>query len=115
MSFTRRPGSRHPRQPHRMKCTCTANCFIGRHPGTGEDSKRIFDTFRIITENNMTSFLWCPRLIFSAPEYLVFPAGCSQRDDPAWNPGAKDSLYKRHVDCLPGNILPNTAKRTQTS
>ncbi|GFW00620.1 transposable element Tcb1 transposase [Trichonephila clavipes] len=22
------------RPPHRKKCTCTANCFIGRHPGT---------------------------------------------------------------------------------
>ncbi|GFX52084.1 uncharacterized protein TNCV_4654131 [Trichonephila clavipes] len=23
------------RQPHRKKCKRTANCFIGRHPGTG--------------------------------------------------------------------------------
>ncbi|GFY05399.1 uncharacterized protein TNCV_960951 [Trichonephila clavipes] len=22
------------RPPHRKKCKCTANCFIGRHPGT---------------------------------------------------------------------------------
>ncbi|GFT65738.1 uncharacterized protein TNCV_1547651 [Trichonephila clavipes] len=34
MSFTRRPGSGHPLQIIRKKCTRTANCFIGRHPGT---------------------------------------------------------------------------------
>ncbi|GFU72527.1 uncharacterized protein TNCV_22091 [Trichonephila clavipes] len=47
MSFTRRPGSGHPRQtkssrrpPHRKKCTRTANCFIAHHPGTGRTFTR---------------------------------------------------------------------------
>ncbi|GFY11113.1 uncharacterized protein TNCV_4470991 [Trichonephila clavipes] len=26
--------------PHRKKCTSTANCFIGRHPGTGSTFTR---------------------------------------------------------------------------
>ncbi|GFV64392.1 hypothetical protein TNCV_2503101 [Trichonephila clavipes] len=38
-----------------------------------------------------------------APQYSVFPAGCSQRDAPEWTPGIKDSLYKTIVDCLPRN------------
>ncbi|GFU85085.1 uncharacterized protein TNCV_1553481 [Trichonephila clavipes] len=33
-----RPVSRRP--PHRKKCTRTANCFIGRHPGTGSTFTR---------------------------------------------------------------------------
>ncbi|GFX02383.1 uncharacterized protein TNCV_2285501 [Trichonephila clavipes] len=43
MSFTRRPGSEcqsSRRQPHRKKSTRTANCFIGRYPGTGSTFTR---------------------------------------------------------------------------
>ncbi|GFS91038.1 transposable element Tcb2 transposase [Trichonephila clavipes] len=46
VSFTRRPGTGHPRQasredpPHRKKCTRTANCFIGRNPGTSSTFNR---------------------------------------------------------------------------
>ncbi|GFX00508.1 uncharacterized protein TNCV_2235151 [Trichonephila clavipes] len=41
MSFTRRPGSLSTEQPlrrppHRNKYAHTANCFIGRHSGTGD-------------------------------------------------------------------------------
>ncbi|GFX62864.1 hypothetical protein TNCV_3351901 [Trichonephila clavipes] len=60
-------------------------------------------TFQLITENNMPPFLWCPQLLFSAPQYPVFPAGCSQMDAPDKTLGVKASLCKTHVDCLPGN------------
>ncbi|GFV66664.1 hypothetical protein TNCV_2594851 [Trichonephila clavipes] len=67
-----------------------------------EDSTRIIlsGTFQLITEKNTPIFLWYPRLIFSAPQHLVFPAGCSQRNAPKWTPSVKDSLYKTTVDCL---------------
>ncbi|GFW45510.1 hypothetical protein TNCV_3244501 [Trichonephila clavipes] len=36
------------------------------------------DTFRLRTEKNTPPFLWCPQLMFSATQYPVFPAECSQ-------------------------------------
>ncbi|GFW06068.1 hypothetical protein TNCV_4478601 [Trichonephila clavipes] len=65
----------------------------------GEDSTRITlsGTFRLITEMN-PPFLPCPRLMFSAPQYSVFPAGCSYR-----TPGIKNSLCKTTINSLPGN------------
>ncbi|GFS73892.1 hypothetical protein TNCV_108061 [Trichonephila clavipes] len=71
----------------------------------GEDSMRITlsDTFRLIAKKNTSSFLWCPRLMYSAPQYPVFRAGYCQRDTQDWTPGVKTSLCKASVDYLPGN------------
>ncbi|GFW94927.1 uncharacterized protein TNCV_3398061 [Trichonephila clavipes] len=69
-----------------------------------EDSTRITlsGTFRFITEKNTPPFLWCPRLMFSAPQYPVFPAGCSQRlsnhedqDDGRYSNFSNDSSRKK--------------------
>ncbi|GFX88091.1 transposable element Tcb1 transposase [Trichonephila clavipes] len=51
---------------------------------SGEDTTRITlsDAFRLTTEKSTPPFLWCRRLMFSAPQYLVSPVGCSQRDTP---------------------------------
>ncbi|GFV30226.1 hypothetical protein TNCV_97031 [Trichonephila clavipes] len=48
----------------------------------GEDSAKInlSSSFRLVTEKDMPSFLWHPQLMFSAPQYPVFPAVCCQRD-----------------------------------
>ncbi|GFX68745.1 CABIT domain-containing protein [Trichonephila clavipes] len=61
------------------------------------------DIFLLITERNIPPFLWCPPLMLLAPQYPVFPAGCSQRDAPDWTLGLKVSLCKIAVDCLPEN------------
>ncbi|GFW60289.1 hypothetical protein TNCV_1843691 [Trichonephila clavipes] len=73
----------------------------------GEDSMRItlvhFDT---------PPFLWCPRLMFSAPQHPIFPAGCSQMNALYWTPGVKASFYKTAVDCFPGNSSRHSRKIT---
>ncbi|GFY23250.1 hypothetical protein TNCV_3939461 [Trichonephila clavipes] len=51
----------------------------------------------------MPPFLWCPRLMLSAPQYPFFPAGGSQREAPEWTSGVMASHCKTAVDCLPGN------------
>ncbi|GFV62701.1 hypothetical protein TNCV_901561 [Trichonephila clavipes] len=70
-----------------------------------EDSTRIslYGTFRFTTEKNMPPFMWCPQLMFSVPRYLVFPAGCSQRNTPDWTPGTEVNLCKTTVECLSEN------------
>ncbi|GFS52054.1 hypothetical protein TNCV_1104761 [Trichonephila clavipes] len=85
-------------------------CFIGgikvnSVSSPGEDSTRITlsGTFRLITQKNMPSFLWCPQLMFSAPQYPLFPAVCRQRHAQDWTPDIKNCLCKTAVDCFPGN------------
>ncbi|GFV97209.1 hypothetical protein TNCV_161781 [Trichonephila clavipes] len=80
----------------------------------GEDSTRITltGTFRIIIEKITPPFLWCPRLMFSAPQYPVFPAGCSQRGMPDWTLGVKANLCKTDVDNLPENSSRHSSKVT---
>ncbi|GFT17495.1 hypothetical protein TNCV_4807411 [Trichonephila clavipes] len=68
-------------------------------------------TFQLITEKNSPPFLWCPRLIFSAPQQPVFPVGCSQRDTQDWMPGVKDSLYKTAVERLHGNSFSRHSRK----
>ncbi|GFY08109.1 hypothetical protein TNCV_1355231 [Trichonephila clavipes] len=60
----------------------------------GEDSTRInlSGTFQLITAKNTPLFLWCPRLMFLAQQYSVFPAGCSERNVPEQTQGVKASL-----------------------
>ncbi|GFW61301.1 hypothetical protein TNCV_3378161 [Trichonephila clavipes] len=69
-------------------------------------------TFRLITEKNTPSFLRCPRLMFSATQYPVFPAGYSQKKRTRLNVGHKSSLCKTYVYCLPGIFFPSTASRS---
>ncbi|GFT07701.1 hypothetical protein TNCV_4046211 [Trichonephila clavipes] len=52
---------------------------------------------------NTPPFMWCPRLMLSAPQYPLFPAGCYQMVAPYRTPSVKASLYKRAIDCLLGN------------
>ncbi|GFW92534.1 hypothetical protein TNCV_518511 [Trichonephila clavipes] len=59
------------------------------------------------SRKNKPPFLWCPRLMLSAPQYPFVSAGCSQRDSPDWTPGVKASLCKTSVDCF----LENSASR----
>ncbi|GFT32285.1 hypothetical protein TNCV_1035421 [Trichonephila clavipes] len=71
-----------------------------------EDTTRITSsgTFRLITEQ------WSSRLMFSAPQYPVFPAGCSQKDEPDRSPGVKTSLCKTaETVCLEILISDTTA------
>ncbi|GFX13592.1 uncharacterized protein TNCV_3136651 [Trichonephila clavipes] len=57
------------RPPHRKKCTRTANCFIGRHPGTGSTFIRgpcVFSNHTNRTRYNLNSDdnrvrVWRPR------------------------------------------------------
>ncbi|GFV47929.1 hypothetical protein TNCV_3044011 [Trichonephila clavipes] len=63
------------------------------------------DTFRLIIEKNTSPYLWRPRLMFSVPQYLIFSAGCSEKDASDWTPDKKTSLCKMAVDCFPGKIF----------
>ncbi|GFV48441.1 hypothetical protein TNCV_3027111 [Trichonephila clavipes] len=38
-------------------------------------------TFLPNTEKDSFPFLWCPRLMFTAAQYPIFPRPCSQRRD----------------------------------
>ncbi|GFY49418.1 hypothetical protein TNIN_175001 [Trichonephila inaurata madagascariensis] len=81
----------------------------------GEDSMRILlsGTFQIITEKNMPSFFRCPRRMFSASQYSVFPAACSQRDAPDYSSGRERSLCKMAVAICLENLLPGKAARSR--
>ncbi|GFU81691.1 hypothetical protein TNCV_3645911 [Trichonephila clavipes] len=80
---------------------------------SGVDSTRITfsGTFRLITEKKTSSFLWCPRLMFSAPQYPFFPARCSQSATPNWAPGIKSSLCKTAIDCLHRNSFSDHSSK----
>ncbi|GFS84785.1 hypothetical protein TNCV_2956811 [Trichonephila clavipes] len=80
----------------------------------GENLTRITlsGTFRLIAEKDTLSFLWCPRMMFSAPQYPVFPAGCSQRNASNWTPGVKASLCKKDEVCLPENSSSRHSKKS---
>ncbi|GFW30973.1 transposable element Tcb2 transposase [Trichonephila clavipes] len=47
---------------HRTKCTHTANCFIGRHPGTGSTFTRGHVSSRTVRRRLAEGILgsWCP-------------------------------------------------------
>ncbi|GFX12345.1 uncharacterized protein TNCV_63911 [Trichonephila clavipes] len=47
----------------------------------------------------------------TAPQYPVFPAGCSQRNVSDWTPGVKASLCKASVGCLPGSPSCRRSRR----
>ncbi|GFW61641.1 uncharacterized protein TNCV_3705761 [Trichonephila clavipes] len=66
----RTPSTDHStrRPPHRMKCTCTANCFIGLHPDTGSiftDSLCLLEphegTWQKDIWNRCAHYVFCPR------------------------------------------------------
>ncbi|GFT57864.1 hypothetical protein TNCV_4865811 [Trichonephila clavipes] len=71
----------------------------------GENSTRVTSsgTFQLISEKNTPQFLWCPRLMFSIPQYPFFAAGCNQRDVPDWTPDIKALFCTTAVDRMPGN------------
>ncbi|GFV85909.1 hypothetical protein TNCV_1422121 [Trichonephila clavipes] len=79
----------------------------------GDNSTRITlsGTFRLITEPPLP-FLWCPQIMFSAPQYLVFPAGCSQRNVPDCTLGLITYLHKMVTDCLPVNSSRHSSRVT---
>ncbi|GFV16226.1 hypothetical protein TNCV_3379901 [Trichonephila clavipes] len=81
----------------------------------GEYSKRmtLSGTFQLITEMNTPPFLWCTRLMFSAPQCPVLPAGCSQRNTPDWTPGVKFDLCMMVVECLPWKFFFQTQLQGQ--
>ncbi|GFU99954.1 hypothetical protein TNCV_236071 [Trichonephila clavipes] len=83
----------------------------------GEDSTRITlsRTLRLITEKNTPAFFWSSQLMFSAPQYPVFPAGSGQRDTPDWMLGVKANRCKTAVYCLPGTFLPDPGARLRAS
>ncbi|GFW80687.1 hypothetical protein TNCV_3235391 [Trichonephila clavipes] len=74
-------------------------CYVGGKKASSifspcENSTRISlsGSFNLITKKNKPAFLWCPRLMFSAPQYPVVPIKCSQRDAPDWTQGVQTSL-----------------------
>ncbi|GFV60119.1 hypothetical protein TNCV_3886371 [Trichonephila clavipes] len=79
----------------------------------GEDTTRITlsGTLRLISEKYTTPFLWCPELLFSAPQCPDFPAGSSQRGAPDWKPSVKADLCKMAIDCF----LRNSSSRQSSN
>ncbi|GFU64349.1 uncharacterized protein TNCV_1634831 [Trichonephila clavipes] len=71
MSFTRRPGSGCPRQPHRKKCKPTANCFIARHPETSSSFSRdpcvLSDRTKLLDERYLGSWRPLRELTLTCP------------------------------------------------
>ncbi|GFV52306.1 transposable element Tcb2 transposase [Trichonephila clavipes] len=70
------------RPPHRKKCTRTANCFIGRPPGTAEWNQVVFsDESRIsLSSDDNRVHVWRPRgerlnLAFALPRQTASTAG----------------------------------------
>ncbi|GFX64233.1 1-phosphatidylinositol 4,5-bisphosphate phosphodiesterase classes I and II [Trichonephila clavipes] len=79
---------------------------------TKELYKAELDLYDRYQEPNSPPFLWCSQLMFSAPQYLVIPAGYSQRDAPHQMPGIKASLCMMALDCLHGNYSRHSSRVT---
>ncbi|GFU56402.1 transposable element Tcb1 transposase [Trichonephila clavipes] len=84
------------RPPHRKKSTCTPNCFIGRHPGTGSTLTRIPVASRTIRRHLPERHLgsWRPSLEWSQ---VVFT------DESRFNVSSDDNrirVWRRRGECL---------------
>ncbi|GFT04979.1 hypothetical protein TNCV_4745071 [Trichonephila clavipes] len=104
--------AQHHAAPHKVPFAIKSVdfCYVGGMKASsnfspGKESTRIILSriFRLITEKNTSPFLWCSRLMFSAPQYPSFPAGYSQSDVLDWAPGEKANLCKTAVDSFPIN------------
>ncbi|GFU42514.1 uncharacterized protein TNCV_4556341 [Trichonephila clavipes] len=58
------------RPPHRKKCRRTANCFIGRHPGTGSTFSRPSDTLCLLEPYEG---VWLKNIWNHGAHYVCYP------------------------------------------
>ncbi|GFU65626.1 hypothetical protein TNCV_635491 [Trichonephila clavipes] len=66
-------------------------------PGEGSTRITLSGTFRLITKKNMPLFLWCPQLMFSAPQIPCFLLDAVKGTHKTWTPGLKANLCKMAV------------------